>query len=133
MIVVDTSAIFAFLAAEPDAELLALHMTQEPALVSAPTWTETGIVVSNKLGADGMARLKALAEALEFEIVALDRGLAEAAVIAHRRFGRGTGHRASLNMGDCFSYALAKTRNLPLLFKGDDFIHTDLQPASKPA
>ncbi|MDP3899007.1 MAG: type II toxin-antitoxin system VapC family toxin, partial [Mesorhizobium sp.] len=43
-----------------------------------------------------------------------------------------SGHRARLNMGDCFSYALAKSRNLPLLFKGDDFIHTDIEPALKP-
>ena len=49
------------------------------------------------------------------------------------RYGRGTGHPARLNMGDCFAYALAKTRNLPLLFKGDDFIHTDIEPALRPA
>ena len=48
---------------------------------------------------------------------------------AYLVFGRGSGHPARLNMGDCFSYALAKTRDLPLLFKGDDFIHTDIRPA----
>jgi ribonuclease VapC len=51
------------------------------------------------------------------------------AIESRRRFGRGTGHRAALNMGDCFSYALAKSRNLPLLFKGNDFIPTDIEPA----
>jgi ribonuclease VapC len=55
--------------------------------------------------------------------------LADAAILAHIRFGRGSGHAADLNLGDCFAYALAKTRNLPLLFKGDDFIHTDIVPA----
>ncbi|TGP16848.1 type II toxin-antitoxin system VapC family toxin, partial [Mesorhizobium sp. M1D.F.Ca.ET.231.01.1.1] len=49
----------------------------------------------------------------------------------YSRYGRGSHHRAALNMGDCFAYALAKTRNLPLLFKGDDFNHTDIQPALK--
>ena len=58
---------------------------------------------------------------------------AEIAADAFLRFGRGSGHKAQLNFGDCFSYALAKSRNLPLLFKGDDFIHTDIEPALKPA
>jgi ribonuclease VapC len=129
MIVVDTSAIFAFLAAEPEAKALAQCIHGELPLVSAPTWVETGIVVSSRLGRDGMERLHALAAGLEFDVVAFDRSLADAAVIAHRRYGRGSGHPANLNMGDCFSYALAKSRNLPLLFKGDDFIHTDIEPA----
>ncbi|MBB6467666.1 type II toxin-antitoxin system VapC family toxin [Aminobacter carboxidus] len=133
MIVVDTSAIFAFLAAEPEAEALARRMQSEPVLVCAPTWAETGIVVSSRLGAEGLDRLQRLAQALQFDVVAFDRGLADAAVDAHRRFGRGSGHAANLNFGDCFAYALAKSRRLPLLFKGDDFIHTDIEPALKPA
>jgi ribonuclease VapC len=51
----------------------------------------------------------------------------DAAKAAYRRYGRGTRHAANLNMGDCFAYALAKTKRLPLLFKGDDFIHTDVE------
>ena len=133
MIVVDTSAIFAFLAAEPDAERLARRMNGDDVLIAAPTWVETGIVVLRKLGPDGIERLRALADDLEFEIADFGRDLADAAFLAHRRFGRGSGHLAHLNMGDCFAYALAKTRNLPLLFKGDDFIHTDIEPALKPA
>lgn len=133
MIVIDTSALFAFLAAEPEAEDMARVMYGSPVLVCAPTWAETGIVVSNKLGSDGLDRLQQLAQALQFDVVAFDRGLADAAVDAHRRFGRGSGHPANLNFGDCFSYALAKARNVPLLFKGDDFIHTDIEPALKPA
>jgi ribonuclease VapC len=132
VIVVDTSAMFAFLAAEPEAETLARRMQADPVLVSAPTWVEAGIVVGNRLGLEGARRLHALAAALQFEIVAFDRQLADAAVSAHARFGRGSGHPANLNLGDCFSYALARTRNLPLLFKGDDFIHTDIVPALGP-
>lgn len=133
MIAVDTSAIFAFLAGESEAEDIARRMYGEVVLVCAPTWAETGIVVSKRLGLDGLDRLQQLANALQFDVVAFDRDLADAAVNAHRRFGRGSGHPANLNFGDCFAYALAKTRNLPLLFKGDDFIHTDIQPALKPA
>lgn len=133
MIVIDTSALFAFLAADPEAEDVARIMYGSPVLVCAPTWAETGIVVSNRLGSDGLDRLQQLAQALQFDIVAFDRGLADAAVDAHRRFGRDSGHPANLNFGDCFAYALAKTRNVPLLFKGDDFIHTDIVPALKPA
>lgn len=55
------------------------------------------------------------------------------ALQARQKFSRGSGHPAKLNFGDCFSYALARTRNLPLLFKGEDFIHTDIEPAMKPA
>lgn len=133
MIVVDTSAIFAFLAAEPEAMDFARCMHGNAVLMTAPAWSETGIVVSSRLGDDGMRRLGALAMDLDFDIVAFDRDLAEAAILAHGRYGRGSGHPAHLNMGDCFSYALAKTRNLPLLFKGDDFVHTDIVPALKPA
>ncbi|MEJ6781733.1 type II toxin-antitoxin system VapC family toxin [Aminobacter sp. Piv2-1] len=133
MIAVDTSALFAFLAAEPEAADMARLMYGSPVLVCAPTWAETGIVVSNKLGSDGLSRLQRLAQVLQFDVVAFDRDLADAAVSAHRRFGRGSGHAADLNFGDCFAYALAKTRNVPLLFKGDDFIHTDIEPAFKPA
>lgn len=133
MIAVDTSALFAFLAAEPEAEAVARIMYGSPVLVCAPTWAETGIVVSNKLGPDGLDRLQRLSHALQFDVVAFDRDLADAAVDAHHRFGRGSGHPANLNFGDCFAYALAKTRQVPLLFKGDDFIHTDIEPALKPA
>jgi ribonuclease VapC len=61
------------------------------------------------------------------EIVALDHGQAELARLAWRRYGRGR-HPASLNYGDCFSYALAKSRRLPLLFVGNDFPQTDIEP-----
>lgn len=52
---------------------------------------------------------------------------------AHRRFGKGSSHAVNLNFGDCCTRLLAKTRNVPTLFKGDDFIHTDIVPALKPA
>jgi len=133
MIVVDTSALFAFLAAEPEAETIAARMYAEATIINSATWTEAGIVLSRKLGMDGMRRLQQLALDLPIEIAPRDRTLADAAVAAYIRFGRGSGHAADLNLGDCFAYALAKSRNLPLLFKGDNFIHTDIVPALPPA
>src|SRR3712207_4950517 len=99
MIVVDTSALFAFLASEPDALQLISVMRASVCLVGAPTWVEASIVVHRKLGADGSARLTNLAQALQFNLISFDRGLAEAAFEAHRQYGRGTGHRADLNFG----------------------------------
>lgn len=128
MIAVDTSALFAFLVGEPDAEAMITAMQGNDVAVAAPTWSESSIVVHWKLGPDGTLRLRHLAQSLEFEIVSFDHALAEAAIAAHMRFGRGSGHPAKLNMGDCFAYALAKSRDLPLLFKGDDFTHTDIVP-----
>jgi ribonuclease VapC len=65
-----------------------------------------------------------------FEIVPPGRAEMEAAYAAFVSYGRGSGHPANLNFGDLFVYALAKVREVPLLFKGDDFVHTDIQPAS---
>ena len=68
-----------------------------------------------------------------FEIPPFSAGEASVGAEAFQKFRRGSGHPAKLNFGDCFAYALAKTRRLPLLFKGDDFVHTDIEPALKPA
>lgn len=81
----------------------------------------------------GMVFLQSLIEDTLVSIVPFGADELEAAVEARLRFGRGAGHKARLNYGDCFAYALAKTRNLPLLFKGDDFLHTDIRPALSPA
>jgi ribonuclease VapC len=134
MIVVDSSALVAILKQEPDAGILARSLaTQSRRLISAATYLECGVVTLSKLGAAGLAELDGLASHLMLELVPFDDEQARAGVNAHRRYGRGSGHPAKLNFGDCFSYALARTRNLPLLFKGDDFVHTDIRPALKPA
>lgn len=134
MTVVDSSALVAVLKQEPDALLIAQALaTQGSLLIAAPTYLECGVVVLSKLGSAGLAELEGLTTHLRLDIVPFDSALARIGFEAFRRYGRGTGHRAQLNFGDCFSYALAKSRNLPLLFKGDDFIHTDIEPALKPA
>ncbi len=132
--VVDTSAMIAVLRAEPEAQAIieALNLAQSR-LMSASTYLEAGIVMANEPVPGGVERLNLLIDKAGIEIVPTSKTEAAAGIAAHVQFGRGSGHRARLNMGDCFAYALAKTRNLPLLFKGDDFIHTDIVPALKVA
>ncbi|MCF6123973.1 type II toxin-antitoxin system VapC family toxin [Mesorhizobium sp. M7A.F.Ca.CA.001.07.2.1] len=132
--VIDTSAILAILKQEPDAPVIAQRLAGNQLMfMSAATLMECGTVVVGRYGAAGTAELRGLLERLKVTIVALTAEHAQAGIEAYALYGRGTGHPAKLNMGDCFSYALARTRNLPLLFKGNDFIHTDIEPALKPA
>jgi ribonuclease VapC len=133
-VVIDTSAILAILKQEPDAPVIAQRLSGNQLMfMSAATLMECGTVVVGRYGAAGTAELRGLLERLKVTIVALTAEHAQAGIEAYALYGRGTGHPAKLNMGDCFSYALARTRNLPLLFKGNDFIHTDIEPALKPA
>jgi ribonuclease VapC len=133
-LVVDSSALIAILNNEPDAlRLMETLDNAESVAVSAATLHEA-FCVARRIGINnGAVRLQQMLDLTTPEIVAFDAGQLDTAKLAYFRFGRGTGHRAGLNMGDCFAYALAKTRNLPLLFKGDDFVHTDIEPALKPA
>jgi len=132
--VADTSAMIAVLNDEPDAQLFKEEFhNADSVLVSLATLFEASCVVAGERFPDGAARLEALIDLLDLDQVAFDYAQLRQARRAYALYGRGSGHRAGLNMGDCFSYALAKTRNLPLLFKGDDFSHTDIEPALKPA
>lgn len=81
-------------------------------------------------GQRGVALLDDILRSPFFEIVAPGKGEADAAYAAFVVYGKGSGHPAALNFGDLFSYALAKTRGLPLLFKGNGFAHTDLLPVT---
>ena len=131
-LVVDTSALIAILRSEPEASLmLDVLGNAEQSLFSAAGLLEASIVTAGR-GSES-DRLAALVRDAQLAIVAFSETEAAVGAEAFRRFGKGSGHPARLNFGDCFSYALAKTRNLPLLFKGDDFIHTDIRPALKPA
>lgn len=130
-LVVDTSALIAILRSEPEASsMLNVLGTAEQSLFSSASLLEASIVTAGKRS-EGL-RLAELVQAAELEIVAFSQIDASIGAEAFRRFGKGSGHPANLNFGDCFSYALAKSRNLPLLFKGDDFVHTDIEPALKP-
>src|SRR4051794_33293459 len=97
--------------------------------MSAVNLQEAGMVIAGRFGDDAVWEpLDALLARLEIEIVAHDAALATIAREAFLRFGKGR-HPAGLNFGDCAAYALAKTNNLPLLFKGGDFIQTDIVSA----
>jgi ribonuclease VapC len=128
--VVDTSALVAILFAEPDAERFARALGDAPVrLLSAVTRAELSFVIEGRKGETGRADdLKLLLRDGGFDIVSVTLQQAEIAVEAFRRFGRGR-HRAALNIGDCFAYALAGATDHTLLFKGDDFIHTDIRSA----
>lgn len=126
--VVDTSALVAILLGEPDAERFARALGGAPVrLLSAVTRVELSFVIEGRKGETGRADLDLLRDG-GFEIVSVTPQQAEIAVDAFRRFGRGR-HRAGLNVGDCFAYALAAATDHELLFKGNDFIHTDVRPA----
>ena len=125
-IVADTSAFVAILRKEPDAGTYRrVLLDAEMVMISTATAVELHIVVTARLGADGILRLNHLFGQPLFKMVPVDRNQMVLAKQAYERFGRGR-HPAKLNYGDLFSYALAKSQNLPLLFKGDDFSRTDL-------
>lgn len=127
---VDTSALVAIVLGEPDAEQLAsvLAASAGDLVISAASVVEAGIVAEARLGPDGGRDLDELLAVLAVEIVPVDTEAATLARHAWQRFGKGR-HPAALNFGDCFSYALAQQRAVPLLFKGDDFAQTDLRRA----
>ncbi len=125
--VIDTSALIAILLGEPDAEAFAVAIADDPKkLISAFSALEVSIVIEAKKGEAGGRELDLLLHRSQIEIVAMDSEQAELARNAWRTFGKGR-HPAGLNIGDCCSYALSKSSDEPLLFKGDDFSKTDLK------
>lgn len=124
--VIDTSAIVAIASNEPDAEALERKIADDPVrLISAATLLETSMVLEARFGEAGANEFDLWIHRAGADVVPVDKEQAEAARRAWRRFGKGR-HPAGLNFGDCFSYALAVTRGEPLLFKGNDFIRTDI-------
>jgi ribonuclease VapC len=131
LIVVDTSALVAILLGEPDAAVFSAALAgASKRLLSAVTRVELSLVIEGRKGEPGRALLEQLLADGEFEIVAVTAQHAEIAIDAFRRFGKRR-HPAGLNIGDCFSYALAKSLDAPLLFKGADFAATDIRAAAK--
>lgn len=127
--IADSSALFALVADEDEAPLIRAALRQrrhETLALSTATYVELGVVVDRRPDRSLPRRLDDLLDRLEVELVPFDAEQARVARQAYREFGRGSGHPARLNFGDCFSYALASVRREPLLFVGDHFIHTDL-------
>ncbi len=130
MMVVDTSALMAIVLREEDRDVFLAAMIAEPRkLMSAASVVEAAQVYA-KAFAPSVAGEKLYEDLrmLDIRVIDLTEEHAQLAVDAAMRFGRGR-HRAKLNFGDCFSYALAKVSGLPLLFKGDDFVQTDIESA----
>jgi ribonuclease VapC len=131
VIVVDTSALFAIATNESERSSFIEILDFEKGLVSAVTYVESVMVLTGRSARAASGRVDDLMRSSGIEIVAVDRNVATAAVNAFERYGKGR-HPARLNLSDCFSYGLAKSRNLPLLFKGDHFSKTDITPAWRP-
>lgn len=129
MIVVDSSALIAILLDEPERRSLvdAIVDYGEPC-VSAASYLETSMVMEAYSGVQGSRDIDDFMEDVGIRIVPVDQAQARLAREAFRRFGKGR-HRARLNFGDCFVYALAKALDAPILFKGNDFELTDLKRA----
>lgn len=127
--IVDSSALVAIIFDEPEADdLFGALMAGAPRL-SAATYFETGMVIDRKAEDDFPARaFERLLTMTRLEVVPMTREQAELARVAYRAYGKGN-HRAALNFGDCFAYALAKETGETLLFKGDDFARTDVVSA----
>jgi ribonuclease VapC len=128
--VVDSSALIAILLGEPEAEIFArAAATASTRLTSAASYLETMIVMLTRSGPDAREKVNRLINELSLSIVSFTHAQAETAIAAYERYGKRSRHPASLNFGDCFSYALAKLAGEPLLFKGNDFSQTDIPNA----
>jgi ribonuclease VapC len=128
VIAADTSALIAVVLGEPEAERFLAALRSNSVTLSAVSFTEASIVVETRQGLDAGRDLELLVAGVVDRVVPVDEAHARVATGAWRRFGKGR-HPAGLNFGDCFAYATASLANLPLLFKGDDFVQTDLRAA----
>jgi ribonuclease VapC len=125
--VLDTSALIAIALGEPSREpLLDALVTAADRVLSSVSLLEAGMVLRARLGESAVSLLNQLVDELVSEVVPLDEIQARLAITAFGRFGKGMGHRAQLNFGDCAVYALAVSRGEPVLATGDDFAATDL-------
>ena len=128
--VIDTSAVVAIL--QDDAErrrFVELIAGSGRCLISVASRVEMSIVVESRTGHLGRSLLENFFATRDIETVPVSVAHADIAIDAFRRYGRGR-HKAGLNFGDCFAYALAKAARMPLLFKGNDFCHTNIVSAT---
>ncbi|SOC53690.1 type II toxin-antitoxin system VapC family toxin [Ornithinimicrobium cerasi] len=126
--ILETSALVAVITGEPDRDGLLRQMQDATRLrMSVGSYLECAIVVDGRRDPVLSRYLDALLVALGVELVAVDAEQARVARRAYADFGRGSGHPAQLNFGDCFGYALSATSGEPLLYKGGDFGHTDIE------
>jgi ribonuclease VapC len=130
--IVDTSALIAILRDEPEAAACAHAIESNPdRRVSAANFVKAALVIDASRDPVASRRFDDLVKEAQMVIEPVTEVQARIAREAYRDFGKGSGHSAKLNFGDCFAYALAKVTGEPLLFKGDDFVHTDIKPARR--
>jgi ribonuclease VapC len=130
--ILDTSALVAVITGEEDGSVFALTMHHADTLrLSAASYLEASIVLNKRRDPVLNTKLDELIEDVEINIEPVTVAQARIARQAYRDYGKGSGHPANLNFGDCFSYALARDKREPLLYKGDDFVHTDLRSAAE--
>lgn len=128
--IVDTSAIVAIILDEEPAPRILRKLVSAPSCnISAATVVELNAVLAHRLRPEQRRRVDRLLAVLRLEVIAFDQQQADVASQAYLDFGKGSGHAAGLNLGDCYSYALASVLNESLLFVGDDFNHTDARIA----
>ena len=128
--ILDASAVIAILRAEPEARSYAQAIASARSRrVSAVNYVEAAVVIDGSRDPIASRRFDDLFRTAQVVIEPVTEAQGQVAREAYRDFGKGSGHPASLNLGDCFAYALAKATGEPLLFKGDDFTHTDLTSA----
>jgi ribonuclease VapC len=129
-VIIDTSALISILRAEQDAAEIAHAIERaQSRRISAASWLETAVVIDASRDPVASRRFDELVQTAELHVEPVTREQARIARDAYRDFGKGSGHKAGLNFGDCFAYALAKTSGEALLFMGNDFGHTDVTPA----
>ena len=125
--IIDTSAIIAVLRGEPDASTFARAIADATIRrVSTVNFVESAVVIDASKDPIASRRFDEFVKEANISVEPVTVDQAQIARAAYRDFGRGSGHPAKLNFGDCFAYALAKSFGEPLLFKGSDFAHTDI-------
>jgi ribonuclease VapC len=130
--IVDSSALISVNFNEADEDRFVMAMIDAPLVrMSAANWLEAAIIIDARRDPNVEVRFDEVIRTLGIQIAPVTEGIALHARRAYVQFGRGN-HPARLNYGDCFAYALAKVEREPLLFKGNDFSQTDIEPALKP-
>ena len=131
--IIDPSVLVALILGEPEAAAFSKVIAAHPVRrISAASYVELAAVIDGRGDAVLSGVLDTTIQASSIEIAAFTPAQARLARIAYQQFGRGSGHPARLNMGDCFSYALARDLGEPLLFKGRDFALTDIELVTEP-
>lgn len=129
---VDASALAAILLEEPDGTRFAQAIDEAPGrdCITSPIAVFEAALAVNRTEAAGIERAEVVVLSLlrrsGVAVRPIDENVGTLAIAAHARYGKGSGHPARLNLGDCFAYAMAKQHGVPILYKGDDFAQTDL-------